>query len=184
MSIAARLAFVGVAACASTPPPKPAPKPEAAPAAQAQSEFAPMLFTLEQLRAGNPQGRTIEFRFEAEGKPTTIQHWEFAKVDAQQATIHSVTRDEAGKILGDDTGSSTWEELLKHGQFPATTTKIEDGVSVTVPAGTFKTRLYTVTDDGAVRRFWFSVEYPGPPVQFTTEQAGKTVLRAQMLRVK
>ena len=180
MSIAARLLLVALAACASSPKSAPAPAPPAA----AQPAFAPTLFTREQLRAGNPQGRTIEFRFEVAGQPTTTQHWEFTTVDAQQATIHSITRDEAGKVLADETGSSTWDELLKHGQFPAAATTIEDGVSVTVPAGTFKTRLYTVTAEGAIKRFWFSVEHPGPPVQFSTEQAGKTVMRAQMLRVK
>ena len=121
---------------------------------------------------------------EADGKPTTIEHWEFTASDEAQATIHAITKDETGKVLADETGSSKWEELHKHGQFPAAATTIEDNVEITVPAGTFKTRLYTVKAGEATRRFWFATELPGPPVQFTTEQAGKVVMRAQMLRAK
>jgi hypothetical protein len=33
-------------------------------------------------------------------------------------------------------------------------------------------------------QFWFAVDMPGPPVQFTTEQAGKIVMRATMLRAR
>jgi hypothetical protein len=121
---------------------------------------------------------------EADGKPTVIEHWEFTAVDAEQATIHSITRDETGKVLADQTGSSTWSELHKHGQFPAGATTFEDNVSITVPAGTFTARLYTVKDGDTTRRFWFVADLPGPPIQFTTEQAGKIVMRAQMLRAR
>ena len=177
-----RLAFLVVfaLACGST---ERAPRPRPAPTTPA-SDIAPQLFTVEQLRAGIPQGRIIEIRMEVDGKPTTIEHWELTAVDAQQATIHSITRDEAGKVLADQTGSTKWEELHKHGQFPAAATTIEDNVEITVPAGTFKTRLYTVKAGEATRRFWFAAELPGPPVQFTTEQNGKVVMRATMLRAK
>ena len=144
----------------------------------AATDIAPQLFTVEQLRAGNPQGRIIEFRMEADGKPTTIEHWEFTAVDAENATIHAITRDESGTVLADETGTSTWTELHKHGQFPAAATTIEDNVQITVPAGTFTARLYTVKAGDTTRQFWFATELPGPPVQFTTEQAGKVVQRA------
>jgi hypothetical protein len=170
-----------VACSGSTPTPaQPAPP---APAA-APSAIAPQLFTLEQLRAGNPQGRTIELRMEVDGQPTKIEHWVFTAVDAENATIHAITRDEAGTVLADETGTSTWAELYKHGQFPADATTIEDNVSLTVPAGTFTTRLYTVKAGDTTRRFWFAADLPGPPVQFTTEKAGKVVMRAQMLRAR
>jgi hypothetical protein len=171
-------------ACGGAPAPKsppPAPKTEApAPA----TGFAPMLFTVEQLRAGNAKGRRIELRMELDGKPTTTEHWEFTAVDDTNATIHAITRDFEGQIIADQTGTSTWVELHKHGQFPAATTTFEDNVSITVPAGTFTTRLYTVKADGATRRVWFATDLPGPPVQFTTEKDGKVVMRAQMLRAR
>ncbi|MFN0248609.1 MAG: hypothetical protein ACKV2T_17085 [Kofleriaceae bacterium] len=154
------------------------------PNAPAPAESAPQLFTIEQLRDGIPAGRVIELRMELEGKPATTEHWEFTKVDANGATIHSVTRDDAGTIVADQTGTSAWAELHSHAKFPAAATTIEDNVTLTVPAGTFTTRLYKVKVEGATRRFWFAVDLPGPPVQFTTEKEGKVVMRAVMLRVR
>ena len=143
-----------------------------------------MLFDVAQLREGNRPGRVIEIRMEIEGKPTTIQRVEFTGATATDATMTSVTRDEAGNVLSEETATAPWAELHEHGKFPAAATTIQDNVSVTVPAGTFETRLYTVKAGDAIRRLWFSVELPGPPVQFETEQAGKVVMRAQMLRAR
>lgn len=154
-------------------------------AAVAQDGSAPRLFSLEQLRQGSPQGRIIELRITVAGKPPVVDHWEFTKVDAETATIHSVTRDADGKVIADETGTSNWTELHDHGKFPSAATRIEDGVVLTVPAGTFKTRLYTVRADATtVRRFWFASDLPGPPVQFTTEKDGQVVMRAEMLRAR
>lgn len=175
------LAACGGSPAASRPQTAPA---ATAPTAAAPTELAPQLFTVEQLRDGIPQGRVIELRMEVAGKPATIENWEFTKVDADTATIHAITRDESGAVLADETGTSTWQDLHRHGQFPAAATTIEDDVTITVPAGTFVTRLYTVTEGDAIRRFWFAVDLPGPPVQFTTEHAGKQVMRAQMLRAR
>ncbi|MBP6634029.1 MAG: hypothetical protein KA297_31745 [Kofleriaceae bacterium] len=168
-----------------------APTPAAPPAARPESQtsapatgFAPQLFTVEQLRAGHAEGRIIELRMEVDGQAPMLERWEFTKVDDMSATIHAITTDPEGKIVADQTGTSTWVELHQHGQFPAATTTFEDDVTVTVPAGTFTTRLYTVKADGETRRFWFAAELPGPPVQFTTEKDGKVVLRALMLRAR
>jgi hypothetical protein len=176
MKLALAIVLAGCAAAA-----KPTPS---APSAPSAPSFAPQLFTVEQLRAGMSKGRIIELRMEADGKPTAIEHWEVTAAGDEGATIHSSTRDEAGKVLADDTGTSKWEELHAHAQFPAAATTIEDNVALTVPAGSFTTRLYTVQADGSTRRFWFAVDLPGPPVQFTTETAGKVVQRAQMLRAR
>jgi hypothetical protein len=139
---------------------------------------------VEQLRAGNAPGRVIEYRVEADGKPTTVEQMTFTQATADEATIHGVSKDEAGNVLSDETATAKWVDLHKHGQFPAAATTIEDNVEVTVPAGTFKTRLYTVKAGDATRRFWFAADLPGPPVQFTTEQAGKVVQRSVMLRAR
>ena len=95
-----------------------------------------------------------------------------------------MTRDVAGAVIAEAVGRSTWAELHAHGAFPAAATTVEDGVALTVPAGDFTTRLYVVTDGASTRRFWFAVDLPGPPVQFTTEQGGVEVLRVQMLRAR
>jgi len=161
----------------------PSPKAPSTPSSPA-SDIAPQLFTLEELRAGNAAGRVIELRIEIDGKPPMVNRMEFVASTADEATIRSTTTDEAGTVLEDATAPAKWSEIYKHGQFPASATTIEDNVQVTVPAGSFKTRLYTVIDGTSTRRFWFSSELPGPPVQFTTEEAGKVVMRAVMLRAR
>lgn len=182
------------AACShAAPATSPAVTPAAPPAeplasstasTSADAAFAPQLFTVEQLRDGNPRGRVIELRIEADGKPTTILRMEFVDVDATRATIHSTIREEDGTVVSDETGAATWDELHTHGQYPATATTIDDNVTVTVPAGTFTTRLYTTTSDGMTRKFWFATDMPGPPVQMTTEQGGKVVMHGQMVRAR
>jgi hypothetical protein len=143
-----------------------------------------MLFDVAQLREGNRPGRVIEIRVEADGAPAKIERLEFTASTDQDATIRAITKDETGKVLADNTSTTPWQKLHEHGQLPADATTFEDNVSVTVPAGTFETRLYTVKAGDAIRRLWFAVELPGPPVQFETEQAGKVVMRAQMLRAR
>jgi hypothetical protein len=173
------LLVVGCGAAPSTPTARPL-----EPSSKAPDEFAPQLFTLEQLREGVPAGRVIELRIEVEYQTTTIEHWEFTHVDANGATIHSISRDTGGTVISDETGTSTWAELHSHAKFPAAATTFEDNVSVTVPAGTFTTRLYTMKASGVTRQFWFAIDLPGPPVQFTTEQDGKVMMRAVMLRAR
>ncbi|HEY4178269.1 MAG TPA: hypothetical protein VGM90_15585 [Kofleriaceae bacterium] len=154
------------------------------PAAPQTPVDAPMLFTVDQLRAGCPQGRKIELRIEMADKPAIVEDWEFTKVDKRSATIHSVTHDEAGDPISEETSTSKWTDLHEHAKFPAAKTTIDDKVSLTIPAGTFTTRLYTVLDGATTKRFWFAVDLPGPPVQFTTETDGKLVMRAMMVRAK
>ncbi|HEY4060107.1 MAG TPA: hypothetical protein VGM39_26010 [Kofleriaceae bacterium] len=154
------------------------------PAGAAKPVDAPMLFTVDQLRAGCPQGRKIELRIEMAGKPAVVEDWEFIKVDKVGATIHSVTHGEDGEPISEETSTSKWTDLHQHAKFPAATTTIDDKVELTIPAGTYTTRLYTVTDGATTKRFWFAVDLPGPPVQFSTETNGTLVMRAMMVRAK
>lgn len=157
--------------------------PAPAPAQVAQPEYLQM-FGVEELRAGCPQGRVIEIRVEENGKPTHIERMEFVSVDAETATVHATSRDEAGTILSDQTGKARWDELAMHGRFPAKSTATEDNVSITVPAGTFTTRAFHVDAGATKRTLWFSTTLPGPPVKFTTEEGGVVVMTATMLRAK
>ncbi len=182
MRLAALLVF---AACSHAAPQPAAPAgAPATPSASSQGDIAPQLFTVDQLRAASPSGRVIEFRMEVEGKPTIIDHWEFTSANADTVTIHAVRRDEVGNVVSDESQTAAWVDLHKHGQFPAAATTIQDNVQLTIPAGTFTTRLYTVKTGDSIRRLWFATDLPGPPVQFTTEQAGKVVMRATMLRAR
>lgn len=175
---------LAVAACSQPAQPSRATSAPAVAETSTAGDIAPSLFTVEQLRAGNPPGRVIEYRAEAEGKPAKLEYLEFVAATPDEATIHSITKDETGAVLADQSSTAKWIDLHKHGQFPAAATTIEDNVELTVPAGTFKTRLYTVKDGDTTKRYWFAVDLPGPPIQFTTERAGKLVQRAQMLRAR
>lgn len=148
------------------------------------ASFAPTLFTVDHLRDGNPKGRIIEFRIENEGQPPVNEQWEFVAVDRESATVRAISKNDAGDVVADRTDAATWTELHSHGKFLASSTTITDGVVLTVPAGTFTTRLYTVRGAGIVRKLWFATELPGPPVQFTTERNGAIVSRTVMLRAR
>jgi hypothetical protein len=162
--------------------PTDAPAPADAPA----EAFAPHVHTLDELRAGIPQGTRIRLGIAVAGQPTVEQRWEFVKVDAQGATIASQVYSEAGELLQDEgTGTSTWEELYRHADFPAATTTREES-SVEVPAGKFDTWLYTVPkvgEDGSpeVHRYHFAKAMPGPPVLYTAERGGSEFFRMTML---
>jgi len=123
LALALALAMSFVAACASST----ATKATATPPIMADGSFAPRLFTVAELRDGMPRGRVIELRMQIEGKPTTVDHWEVTAADAEGATIHSVTRDAAGQITADETGTSKWTELHDHAKFLAASTRIADG---------------------------------------------------------
>jgi len=145
--------------------------------------MAPRPFTVEQLRAAFPVGTKLRFRIEAEGKPAIEERWEVVAADAVGCTIASKVHDAAsGEVVEDEGGAvSTWAELVEHAAFPVALTKIEDG-SVTVPAGTFETRRYTVSDlDGTVRVFDFAPSLPGPPVKLTATRDGAVALSMTLL---
>lgn len=171
------LVVLAITAGCGEPPPKPA-----APTAAASGD-APHPTSLDELRAGCPAGRVIELRFEASGKPVVISRMEFVKVDERSATIKDTTRTEDGKVVSEDTGATEWTGLYSHASFPASETTIESA-DVTVPAGSFHAKLYTVTHGKTVKRFWFAEGLAGPPVRFTTEEDGKRVFEGTMLRAR
>ena len=149
--------------------------------ADAGDAIAPLPYTGEQIRVANPAGTVIPFRVEEAGKPTTIQVLRFVSVDEQGADVEVSLRDETGAPIGDPKRNrATWDELRRHAAFPSAATTIEDGTADT-PAGTFASKIYTVKRNGAVERFYFAVDRPGPPVLFTTEQDGKRVKTSTLL---
>jgi hypothetical protein len=159
---------------------------QAAPSVDPAYGMAPTPFTTEQIRDSMPPGTHVRLRTEVEGMPTTIADWTVTVTDEATVTIEYVIEDEAGTVLsGPESQTSDWVELRDHAAFPAAQTTVTQA-TVTVPSGTFDTQLYTVQatdDDGnpVTRRFHFSPELPGPPVQFEEEQEGRTIVRMQLL---
>lgn len=185
------LCFFFLMGCAAAPAPQPSPaiSAEAAkPAAEAPAptSLAPRPFTAEQIRKAMPTGHELRFRMEAEGKPTTIEHWIVTLADDTRMVLASKTYTEDGKLV-EDQGSetSTWTELVGHASFPADKTTVREG-EVEVPAGKFPALIYEVRvkDEGGVEtvsHFHFAKPLPGPPALLTVERQGKVVRRMILL---
>jgi hypothetical protein len=169
----------------TTPETEPAPAPAASVAAAPQ--MAPTPYTADQLRDAQKKGRVYRFKVEFLGKPATEHLFTFVAVDADGAEVETTEKDASGKPIGQPEKShATWEELRKHAEFPADATKIADE-SITIPAGKFDCRVYTVTRgsgaDTTVTKFYFAKELPGPPVLLQMEKEG-TRLRTNTLLQK
>lgn len=170
---------------ASPPPTKaeaPAAAKTAAPAkAEAKApagEMAPPPFTAEQIRAATPDGRRYVF---------DLMLMEFGKLrreivfrDPTETTvrIESKSLSAPGKPAKAETSTTSWAELVSHAAYPAAATTIED-TEVTVPAGTFAAKLYTIREDGKdglpkVTQAWFAKALPGAPVKHVIQLGNRT----------
>jgi hypothetical protein len=189
-------------ACGSSPPPAsattaPAAQTPAGPETPAESDSPaapvpaesepeaaatlPTPYTGEQIRDATAPGRRYRFRTVA-GDHTSIVTMEFVEVTPEAAVVESSVFDGDGnRVAPAQTARSTWEELRLHATFPAAVTTTEDA-TVTVPAGTFETTLYTVRAGDQVERFWFARELPGPPVKMEQQTAaGDLVFTMELL---
>lgn len=151
------------------------------PASETVLAMAPIPFRAAQLKEANPQGRHYHWRVTADGQPTVHKHFVFDAVDDNGATVTASEVDEAGQTLQTQTATSTWSELRMHGAFPANITTIEDK-EVTVPAGTYACKWYTVReDDGSVVHFCFVLDLPGPPVFFDRWKGDVQLMKSELV---
>ncbi|HTE54448.1 MAG TPA: hypothetical protein VK698_26525 [Kofleriaceae bacterium] len=160
----------------------------AAAAPAAEPGLAPRPFTAEQIRVAMPVGTEIRYRLEETGKPAVIVHSKVTVADAAAMTMVSRVLAEDGSVLSEEPARTTrWDDLLKHASFPADHTKRSQG-KVEVPAGTFETLDYVVTEsaNGAttVTTFRFATALPGPPVSLVVEKGGAVVQRMTLLSRK
>lgn len=151
--------------------------------APAAGASAPTPYTAEQIRDATHVGRTYTFRIEAAGQPPVLRTLTFVHIDAEGADVRSEVHDEQGHELQPaTTAHATWDELRRHAEFPrdAVTTREE---SVTVPAGTYPSVVYTVHhDDGSIEHFYFAHTMPGAPVQFDMERNGAREMTSTLTR--
>lgn len=164
----------------AAPAPAPAPALVPEPAAPA---YAPRLFDAAALRDGFVLGTKIRLRMETTGEPPTEQRWQVTAHTAEGCTIASQVYDiGTGELVADEgEGTSSWAELEGHATFPADRTEIADDQTITVPAGTFAARRYTVReDDGTVKVLYFARDLPGPPVSMVVSR-GDDVLMSMVL---
>lgn len=168
--------------CASGAPQQAAAVASAVAEPRPAADTAAPPFTATQIREATLAGRTFVFSVVADGAPPALQQLRFTVVDARGCVTQSVTLDAKGTSM-DDVAShgATWDELVQHGTYPAAATTVEE-VEVTVPAGTFAARKYTVRgDDGGVTTAWFAVELPGPPIRHVVTREGAVVSSSELV---
>ena len=174
-------AVLAVAACGpAVPPPAQTAQPPAGSAQQPQEAVAPQPFTPQEIAAAMPPGSVIRYRFEPQGQGVHEEEWTVTAADARTITMATKTTKPDGSVENIPAETSTWEELANHGAFPQSITQISDG-EITVPAGTFKTKVYVVTKDDAVTRFHFAPSLPGPPVLLEMDKGGQRILTMTLL---
>jgi len=177
------LALIG---CGGAPAPISAPPPvqTAAPVATVDPDaaFAPLPYTVDELRKGCTEGRTITLIEEVPDKPPVKKRIRFMVVDDERATVVSDVLDEKDAPVGDPkTETATWNELRHHAAYPKDATTVSDATAET-PAGTFPCKRYVVTDGDTKTTACFATELPGPPVEMSVEKGGKLVMSLTMLK--
>jgi hypothetical protein len=145
--------------------------------------MAPIPFTAAQIHDASRAGKTYRWQLEVKDKPTVRKQLRFDAVDDEGATVSSLDTDETGKVLDQQTGKPTWNQLRMHGAFPADITTVEEK-QVTVPAGTCQCKWYTVReDDDAIVHFCFVLEEPGPPFYFDQWRGDVQVMKSELIEL-
>lgn len=165
-------------ACGSAPDPLPP-----APTEAKDADHAPWPFTAEQIRDAMPAGTKMVYRMVPGPGAPYDEHWEVTAANADQCTITTrVVKAETGELLEDQGPStSSWTELRDHATFLARATTISEA-TVTVPAGTYRTRRYTIAaDDGSTRVYDFAPELPGPPISLVVTKGPMTTWQMSLV---
>lgn len=169
--IAACALALALTACASAPTPAPV-----------AEDLAPFPYSAEAIRDASPEGRVYVFRL-AQGEQVVFRTVRFAEVDAEGAAMVATLTDLTGAAAAPPTRErATWTELQAHASYPRASTTVTDA-TVTVPAGTFACRRYTVESaDGDQLVVDFAVDLPGAPVSLVNTRGGVEVLRMTLER--
>lgn len=140
--------------------------PRPAAVAAPEGELLPPPFPADRIREATKVGRTYRFRVE-QGGTTGESVMEFVAITAEGATLRRSMRDAAGQETKPPTdGPVTWKELESHAVFPRAKTTVSE-VDVTVPAGTFRCKVYDVLEGTRAARFCFALDLPGAPIEMT-----------------
>jgi hypothetical protein len=136
--------------------------------------LAPTPFTAEEIRAGCPEGRTIELLVVSAGESYRRVN-RFVACDETGATI------ERGRVGGPvESARVTWAQLQAHAAFPAAVTVVEPE-RIDIPLGVLDCLRYTVRDGDDVTVFWFAPAFPGMPVRIRVEVQSQVVSTTTMV---
>jgi hypothetical protein len=156
--------------------------PTTAAATTAADGTLPTPYTVEQLRASLPVGHVMRLQIHAPADaPAKLRTWKVSAADADGCTFRETLAGPDGQLIEGPTESrSSFEELRLHAAFPAATTTVEQGLQVTVPAGTFDVVRYTVRGEGGEEVYDFAPSLPGPPVRLVVRAAGIDIMLMEM----
>ena len=143
--------------------------------------IAPVPFSPDQIRAATRDGRTYVFLLRNPGKPDLRLEFRFTDPRANDVKLTRVTYTMDGQPAGKPSANRIpWAGLVKHAHYPADATTIEPE-RVTVPAGTFAAKKYTVVQGHKVTTAWFAAKLPGAPVKHISTVNGKVASDLQLL---
>jgi hypothetical protein len=153
---------------------------------QLRPDHAPTPYTAEQIREGCPTGRVAVFLIEVPGRPKVHQVHRFVDAGAEGVTHETTLQTLEGRTIGEDTSTrSRWKELQAHASFPERATRVSEA-RITVPAGSFDCRLYTVTTmekgEKVTKHLHFARALPGPPVRFEQSIDDRVVFTMTLIR--
>lgn len=187
--------LLAAGACGSAPPPEPtssatavAKRDEGMPSKNGAAppvEMEATPYTAEQIRDATRAGRTYVFAVEAEGAPAKRKTMRFVGADGSGALIESEMANADGSQAQTEPAShATWAELRDHAAFPKAVVTRSEGRAKT-RAGEYDCFVYAVKGkDGEVTTFYFAKTLPGAPVLFTTEKAGKVVMKSELVEYR
>jgi hypothetical protein len=159
----------------------PSEKPSATP--EASEPTAPTPYTADDIRESSRTGRRYEWSLDVPGKPRVVRVLTFVKVNKGGAEVESMTLDATGHMLGEPERSrATWPELRDHAAFPKSSVTVTEE-TVTVPAGAYPCKVYTLRSGTKVSRFWFANTMPGPPVKLVITEGGTTTESRELVRL-
>lgn len=146
----------------------------------------PTPYTATQLHDAFPAGAELRYRITEGSGEVVVEHMRFTEPTLETVVVHTAVYREDGTLLADE-GAEThrWEELRDHASFPVAGTRRSEA-SVTVPAGTFSTLRYELTEEGEGGvplsvTYDFDPARAGPPVRMVVETGGVRVMTMELL---
>jgi len=181
MKLLLALSITLVSSCAALSPAPSSPPPENS----TQAGHAPTPFSADDLRRSFPDGTQLRFELGSIDAEPQVQILSFSNPSDAGVEVQVELVDPDGTVVvSSPVETAMWEELQSHASFPE--------ADVTLTREPHETRLgvaecwhYAVrsvqNERTLVTHYWFDIERPGPPVDFTMEFDGVLSYRMEMV---
>lgn len=132
-------------------------------------------FSAEQIRAGTPDGHTLDIVTTREGVVVDRRRTVYFDPDETSVSMRLAPLNDAGVVVGEAMAArTTWEDLRDHAVFPAETTTVV-GETIETPLGRLDCARYDVASGETTLAYWFAEEHPGMPIRYATLSDGVEV---------